>query len=431
MLERYTRPEMGRIWSLENKYRTWWRVEVAICEAWAELGVIPREAVEKIKAAEVKMDVARFLEIEAEVRHDVIAFVKGVSEQLGEEGKYIHFGMTSYDVVDTALGLLMGQAADLIGEGLLQLREVVRERAREHKDTLMMGRTHGVHAEPITLGFKLCVWLAEIDRHRERLQAARQAISVGKISGAVGTYANVDPRVERLVCARLGLQPAPVSTQIVQRDRHAQFLCTLAILAGSLEKFATEIRNLQRTEILEVEEPFRRGQRGSSAMPHKRNPIVCERISGLTRVVRANALAALENISTWHERDLTNSSVERIIIPDSCCLIDYLLHRFTEVMRSLVVYPERMRRNLEQTRGLIFSQQVMLALTEKGLSREEAYQIVQGHALRAWERGEDFKALLLRDERVTGVLTPAEIEGCFDYRHHTRHLPQIYERFGI
>lgn len=431
MIDRYCRPQMRAIWELENRYRTWLKVEIAICEAWAELGAIPAEAVARIKAADIYINVDRFLEIEAEVRHDVIAFVQGVAEQLGKDGKFIHFGVTSYDVVDTALSLLLVQSADLIEQGLLTLRQAIWEQARQHKETLMMGRTHGVHAEPITFGFKLCVWLAELDRSLERLRAAREVIRVGKVSGAVGTYANVDPRVEEIVCQRLHLQPAPVSTQILQRDRHAQFLMVLAILAGSLEKFATEVRNLQRTEILEIEEPFQKGQKGSSAMPHKRNPITCEQISGLCRVVRANALAGLENIPTWHERDLSNSSVERVILPDSCLLIDYMLDRFTRVVRGWTVSPERMQRNLNLTRGIIFSQQVRLALTEKGLSYKEAYEIAQGHAHTAWEQGQDYRALLEQDERVTQVLTPEEIQACFDTSRHTEHLDRIYERFGL
>jgi adenylosuccinate lyase len=431
MIDRYCRPEMKAIWELENRYRTWLQVEMAICEAWAELGVIPAEAVARIRAADIQINVERFLEIEAEVRHDVIAFVQGVAEQLGEEGKYLHFGVTSYDVVDTALSLLLVQSADLIEKGLRDLRRAIFEQARQHKATLMIGRTHGVHAEPITLGFKLCVWLAELDRSLERLRAAREMVRVGKVSGAVGTYANVDPRVEEIVCQRLNLQPALVSTQILQRDRHAQFLTTLAILAGSLEKFATEVRNLQRTEILEIEEPFQKGQKGSSAMPHKRNPITCEQISGLCRVVRANALAGLENIPTWHERDLSNSSVERVILPDSCLLIDYMLDRFTQVVRGWTVSPERMQRNLNLTHGVIFSQQVRLALTEKGLSYEEAYEIAQGHAHRAWEEGLDYRTLLEQDERVTRVLTPEEIQACFDTSRHTEHLDRIFERFGL
>jgi len=431
MIDRYCLPEMKRLWELENKYATWLKVEIAICEAWAELGVIPREAAEKIKTADLKIDVDRFLEIESVVRHDVIAFVQGITEQLGPEGQYFHFGVTSYDVVDTSLSLLLGQAADLLLEKLRTLRAAIYDRAKEHKYTLMIGRTHGVHAEPITLGFKLCVWLAELDRNLERLRTARRGINVGKISGAVGTYANVDPQVERLACARLGLAPAPISTQILQRDRHAEFLATLAILAASLEKFATEIRNLQRTEILEVEEPFRKGQKGSSAMPHKRNPITCEQLSGLARIVRANVIPALENIPTWHERDLTNSSVERVIIPDSCCLVDYLLDRFTQVVRGFTVSPERMQENLARTRGVIFSQQVRLALSEKGLTYDEAYDLTQQHALRAWEQGEDFQTLLLNDERVRGVLTPDEIAACFDTRRHLQHLDRIFERFQL
>lgn len=431
MIERYSLPRMSRIWELENKYATWLQVEIAVCEAWAELGVIPQEAVEKIKAADIRIDVERFLEIEKEVQHDVIAFIKGVTEQLGEEGKYIHYGMTSYDVVDTALSLLLSQAIEVLREDLEELAQAIRERAVEHKYTLMMGRTHGVHAEPVTFGLKLLVWLAEVERHLERLRQAQEMTCVGKISGAVGTYAHIDPQVERLVCAKLGLRPPKVTTQILSRDRHAHFIMTLALIASSLEKFATEIRNLQRTEILEVEEPFRPGQRGSSAMPHKRNPILCERITGLARVMRSYVMPALENVVTWHERDLANSSSERIIIPDACILLDYMLHLMTQVVREMRVYPEAMRRNVEVTQGVIFSQQVMLRLVEKGMSREAAYRLVQEHSLRAWEERRPLLELLREDGRVREVLSEEELQDCFNYEPHLRHVDAIFARFGL
>ncbi|HBT47433.1 MAG TPA: adenylosuccinate lyase [Peptococcaceae bacterium] len=430
MIERYTLPEMARIWDEENKLRKWLEIEIYACEAWAELGRIPPEAVAEIKE-KAAFDVARVKEIEATVRHDVIAFLTNVAERVGEASKYIHLGMTSSDVLDTALALQMREAADQLLGRMDKLRKVLAARAKEHKFTLMMGRTHGIHAEPTTFGLKLALWVAEMDRNRERLWHAREMISVGKISGAVGTFAHVDPFVEEYVCRKLGLKPAPVSTQILQRDRHAQYLATLAVIAGSLEKMATEIRNLQRTDILEVEEPFAQGQKGSSAMPHKRNPIVCERIAGLARVVRGNALAALEDMSLWHERDLTHSSVERIIIPDSTILLDYMLAKFTEVMAGLTVYPENMKRNLERTHGLIFSQRVLLALVEKGMLREEAYALVQGHAMQAWREGVSFKDLLLRDPEVTSRLSPEEIEGVFDYHYHLKHVDYLFRRAGL
>ncbi|MBE3581226.1 MAG: adenylosuccinate lyase [Thermoanaerobacteraceae bacterium] len=430
MIERYTLPEMARIWDEENKLRKWLEIEIYACEAWAELGRIPPEAVAAIKE-KAAFDVARVKEIEATVRHDVIAFLTNVAERVGEASKYIHLGMTSSDVLDTALALQMREAADQLLGRLEGLRGVLVERAREHKFTLMMGRTHGIHAEPTTLGLKLALWVTEVDRSRERLRQAREMISVGKISGAVGTFAHVDPFVEEYVCRKLGLKPAPVSTQILQRDRHAQYLTTLAVIAGSLEKMATEIRNLQRTDILEVEEPFAQGQKGSSAMPHKRNPIMCERIAGLARVVRGNALAALEDMSLWHERDLTHSSVERIIIPDTTILLDYMLAKFTEIMAGLTVYPENMRRNLERTHGLIFSQRVLLALVEKGMLREEAYALVQRHAMQAWREGLSFKDVLLRDPEVTSRLSPEEIEGVFDYNYHLKHVDYIFRRAGL
>ncbi|WP_297202292.1 adenylosuccinate lyase [Thermanaeromonas sp.] len=430
MIERYTLPEMARIWEEENKFRKWLEIEIYACEAWAELGKIPPEALAEIKER-AGFNVSRIKEIENTVRHDVIAFLTSVAEQVGEASKYIHLGLTSSDILDTALALLMREAADQLLRRLKRLRAVLVEKAREHKYTLMMGRTHGVHAEPVTFGLKMALWVMEVDRHTERLHQAREMISVGKISGAVGTFANVDPRVEEYVCRKLGLKPAQVSTQIIQRDRHAQYMTTLAIIASSLEKMATEIRNLQRTDILEVEEPFTQGQKGSSAMPHKRNPIMCERIAGLARVIRSNALAALENIALWHERDLTHSSVERIIIPDSTILLDYMLAKFTEVMEGLKVYPENMRRNLEATHGLVFSQRVLLALVEKGLLREEAYALVQRNAMEAWRKGVSFKELLLKDPEITCRLSPSEIEELFDYNYHLKYIDYIFERAGL
>ena len=430
MIERYTLPEMGRIWSEENKFRKMLDVEILVCEALAERGEIPREAVAKIKD-KADFDLKRVREIEEEVRHDIIAFLTAVGERVGEESRYIHLGLTSYDVVDTSLSLRMREAADLILQGLKELAEVLKRKAGEHKETVMVGRSHGIHAEPITFGLKLALWWQEVERNRERLEEARSLINCGKISGAVGTYAHIDPWVEEYVCGKLNLTPAPLSTQILQRDRHAHYLSVLAILASSLDKFALEIRNLQRTDLLEVEEYFSRGQKGSSAMPHKRNPIISERVSGLARVVRGHALAALENVPLWHERDLTHSSVERIIIPDSCILIDYMLKKFIAVMKNLIVYPDNMRKNLEKTGGLIFSETVLLELAKKGLSREEAYRLVQGNAMAAWDKGTDFKSLLLRDETIGKHLGKDEIERCFDLKHNLRNVGKIFKRLGI
>jgi len=429
MIDRYSLPKMKAIWEQENRFQKWLDVEIAVAEGLAEYGYIPKDVPAKIKAG-AKFTVERILEIEETTQHDVMAFVKAVTENLGEEGKYVHYGITSYDVVDTALGLLMRESADLIIADLERLAEVVRGRAREHKHTLMIGRTHGIHAEPITFGFKLAGWCAQILRDIERMKAARKAVSVGKVSGAVGIYANIDPRVERYVCDKLGLAPAEHSTQIVARDRHAQFLTALAIIAGSLENFATELRNLQRTEILEAQEYFAKGQKGSSAMPHKRNPRLSEQVAGLARVVRSNAFPALENIVTWHERDLTNSSVERIIIPDSCILVDYLLSTFAKVVERLIVYPENMMRNLELMGGLVFSERVMLKLVEKGLSREDAYTVVQENAAKAWE-GRSFREALESDPRVTSALSKDELAEIFDYQHHIRNVDAIFERLGI
>jgi len=429
MIERYSLPGMKAVWEQKNKYQKWLDAEIAVAEALAEYGYIPKDAPAKIKAG-AKIDVDRILEIEETTQHDVMAFVKGVTENLGEEGKYVHYGITSYDIVDNALAVLMRESADLIIADLERLAEVVKVQAKEYKYTLTIGRTHGIHAEPITFGFKLAGWYAQIQRDLVRMKAAREAINYGKVSGAVGIYANIDPRVEEYVCKSLGLNVAEHSTQIISRDRHAQFLTTLAIIAGSLENFATELRNLQRTEILEVQEYFAKGQKGSSAMPHKRNPRLSEQVVGLSRVVRANVIPALENMTSWHERDLTNSSCERVIIPDSCMLVDYLLHTFTRVVERFVVYPENMQKNLEQMGGLVFSERIMLKLVEKGLSREEGYTIVQENAAKAWA-GENFRNALEADARVNSILSKEELAEIFDYKHHTRNVDVIFQRLGI
>ncbi|MGB9886173.1 MAG: adenylosuccinate lyase [Moorellales bacterium] len=430
MISRYTLPEMGRIWSDRNKFDLWLTIEIYACEAQAELGNIPREALEEIKAR-AGYDIERIEALEEITRHDVLAFLTAVAEKVGEASKYIHLGMTSSDLLDTTLAVQMREAADLILAKLSRLREVVADLARRHKYTPMIGRTHGIHAEPITFGFKLALWVKEIERHLERLKNAREEISVGKISGAVGTFAHVDPRVEAYVCEKLGLKPAPVSSQIIQRDRHAHYLCVLAGIASSLEKFATEIRNLQRTDVLEVEEPFAKGQKGSSAMPHKRNPIMCERVAGLARVVRANALAGLENVALWHERDLTHSSVERVIIPDSTILIDYMLAKFIPIVENLQVYPERMRANLDKTGGLVYSQRLLLALVAKGVVREEAYGWVQRQAMRAWEEGLNFRELVAADPDIGRHLTREELDELFDYGYYLRRIDEIFARAGL
>jgi len=427
LIDRYTRPQMGRIWSEEYKFQKWLEIEILACEARAQLGEIPPEAVERIKR-KAKFQLDRIQELERITHHDVVAFLTAVGDSLGEDARYLHLGMTSYDVLDTALSLRLKEAADLIIQGLKKLQEVLREKAQLYKNTVIIGRTHGIHAEPTTFGLKLALWYEECRRNQDRIQRIKELISYGKISGAVGTFATVPPSVEEYVCQKLGLLPAPISSQIISRDRHAEYLTSLAIVAGSLEKFATEIRNLQRTEILEMEEPFARGQKGSSAMPHKRNPIVCEQICGLARLVRAYAMAALENISLWHERDLTHSSVERVILPDSTILVDYILHRFREVVRGLMVYPENMRFNLEKTGGLIFSQRVLLALMEKGLPRDQAYQLVQRNALAAWENKCDFRNLLRQDTEVGQYLNPQELEACFDLDYYLKYVEFIFSR---
>ena len=429
MIERYSRPEMKRVWSDENKFAKWLEVEIAVCEAWAEVGVVPREAVPKIKMARV--DLKRMEEILKETHHDVTAFLGAVAESLGDEGRFVHLGLTSSDVIDTALSLQMVEAGELIAEDTKELISVLAEKAMKYKYTPMVGRTHGVHAEPTSFGLKLALWVEEMNRNRLRFNEAMKTVAVGKISGAVGTYATVSPEIEEKACARLGLTPAPVSSQILQRDRHAQFVTTLAIISSSLEKFATEIRGLQKTEVREVEEPFSAGQTGSSAMPHKRNPELCERISGLARLVRGYALTSMENISLWHERDISHSSTERIILPDSCLLVDYSIDLFTSVMKGLQVYPQRMKRNLNLTRGLVFSQRVMLALIDKGLSRQEAYEIVQRNAMKSWRGNKKFLSLLKADPEVTAALPLEELELLFDEQYYLRHIGEIFQRLGL
>lgn len=430
MIERYTRKEMGAIWTTENKFQKWLDVEICVCEAQAELGHIPTEAVEQIRA-KAQFNIKRVLEIEEKVKHDVIAFLTNVGEYVGEPSRYIHLGMTSSDLLDTSNALLMREAGQIILKDLLHLRAALKKRAKEHKNTVCIGRSHGVHAEPTTFGLKLALWYDETGRQVERMKSAIDSISVGKVSGAVGTFSHLDPIIEELVCEKLKLKPAPVSTQIIQRDRYAQFLTTLALIGSSIEKFTTEIRNLQRTEILEVEEFFSKGQKGSSAMPHKRNPVTCEQLSGLSRVVRSNALASMENISLWHERDITHSSVERIIIPDSTILIDYMVSKFTAIIENLLVYPDNMKINLEKMGGLVFSQTVLLALTRKGMLREKAYQLVQQCAMEVWKSKKSFKQLLLQQPEILDILSEKEIENCFSLDIHLRNVDKIFQRVGI
>ncbi|RZM79675.1 adenylosuccinate lyase [Leptolyngbya iicbica] len=431
MIERYTLPEMGELWNDLAKYKTWLQVEIAVCEAQAELGYIPPEAVDEIKA-KADFDPDRILEIEAEVRHDVIAFLTNVNEYVGDAGRYIHLGMTSSDMLDTALSLQMVASLQVIQTHVENLIQAIRYRAQEHRDTVMIGRSHGIHAEPITFGFKLAGWLAEMMRHRDRLTQLEDKIAVGKISGAVGTYANVDPRIESLTCQKLGLRPDTASTQVISRDVHAEFMNALALLAASIERFAVEIRNLQRTDVLEVEEFFSKGQKGSSAMPHKRNPIRSERLTGCARIIRGNAMAALENVALWHERDISHSSVERVILPDSCILIHFMLVETTNLVKKLLVYPENMQRNMNVYGGVVFSQRVLLSLVDKGLKREEAYEIVQSLAHQAWNtEGGDFRALVSGSDRVQAHLSPADIDACFDPNHHLRNLDDVYQRLGI
>jgi adenylosuccinate lyase len=421
---------MARLWSDENRFATWLEVEVAATEVLVERGVVPREALAAIKER-ARFDVARIEEIEKEVQHDVIAFVSCVAENVGPEGRWLHYGLTSSDVVDTALSILMRDACDLVRNGLLGLMEAVRERAFRHRNAPMVGRTHGVHAEPMTFGLKMALWHAELQRQLERLDRARATIAHGKLSGAVGTFSHLPPDVEEAVCGRLGLLPAPVSSQVLQRDRHAEVMTTLALIAASLEKFATEVRALQKTEVREVEEPFGSGQKGSSAMPHKRNPVGCEQVAGLARLVRANALASLENVALWHERDISHSSVERVVVPDSFLALDHMLFRFTRIVKGLTVDEARMRRNLDLGRGLVFSGQLLLELTAKGMRREDAYRVVQGHAMEAWKSEGDFRQRVVEDPEIRRVLTEAEVAEVFRLERYLTHVDTVFARvFG-
>jgi adenylosuccinate lyase len=431
VIERYTLPEMGKLWTETYKLETWLQVEIAVCEAQAELGYIPTDAVAEIKA-KANFDPQRVFEIEAEVRHDVIAFLTNVNEYVGDAGRYIHLGLTSSDVLDTALALQLVASLEVILQRVQDLIGAIRTQAQKHRYTVMVGRSHGIHAEPITFGFKLAGWLAEVIRHQQRLTRLRQDIAVGKISGAVGTYANIDPQVEAIACEKLGLKPDTASTQVISRDIHADYVQQLALLAASIERFAVEIRNLQRTDVLEVEEFFAKGQKGSSAMPHKRNPIRSERLTGMARIIRSHAVAAVENVALWHERDISHSSVERVILPDACILTHFMLKEITDLVQNLLVYPQNMERNMNCYGGVIFSQKVLLALVDKGMSREEAYAIVQSCAHQAWNQPQgDFHNLIVNDVRVTQLLSPEEIEMCFDPQQHLKHLEQIYQRLDI
>jgi adenylosuccinate lyase len=431
LIDRYTRKEMGALWTDQSRFQTWLEVEIAVCEAQVKLGAIPEEALKDIKA-KAKFDVDRIKEIEEEVKHDVIAFLTNVNENVGENSRFIHLGLTSSDVIDTALAINMRRAGLMLRTELNNLHDAILGQVRKHKGTVQIGRSHGIHAEPLTFGFKLGVWLEEVRRHQKRLDDAIENISVGMVSGPVGTFSNISPEVERLTCEVLGLTPAKISTQIIQRDRHAQYLFTLALIGSSLEKFATEIRHLQRTDVLEVEEPFSHGQKGSSAMPHKRNPVGSENITGLARILRGNAMAALENIPLWHERDISHSSVERVIIPDSTILLDYMLARFTKIMAGLVVYEKNMARNLDVFGGVIFSQAVMLKLIEKGLSREDAYKLVQTNAMKAWNSDNgNFKDYLSNDPSVTKHLRKEEIASCFDPNEYLKNIDVVFDRLGV
>src|SRR5690625_179268 len=421
---------MGQIWTDENRYRAWLEVEILACEAWAELGVIPKEDVELIRK-NADFNIERIEQIEAETRHDVVAFTRAVSETLGEERKWVHYGLTSTDVVDTAMSYLIKQANTLIRKGLERFIDILANKAKEHKYTVMMGRTHGIHAEPTTFGLKLALWYEEMKRNLERFDQAAKGIAYGKISGAVGTYANIEPFVEKYVCDNLGLKPAPISTQTLQRDRHAHYMATLALIATSIEKMAVEIRGLQKSETREVEEYFASGQKGSSAMPHKRNPIGSENMTGMARVVRGYMLTAYENVPLWHERDISHSSAERIIIPDATIAIDYMLHRFGNIIENLVVFEEKMKKNIYRTYGLVFSQQVLLSLIDYGLIREEAYDLVQPLAMQAWEEEKSFPELVKSSEKIKELLSEEDIEACFDPTYHLKNIDQIFERLGL
>lgn len=430
MIERYTRPVMGKIWSLENRYQKFLEVEILASEAWAELGVIPRSAADLI-AANASFDVQRIDELEKETRHDVVAFTRCVAESLGDESRFFHYGLTSYDIVDTALSVMLVEAANLLKEGLLELDGVLKEQALRYKETATVGRTHGVHAEPTSLGLKFALWLGEVRRNRERLERATAAVRVGKISGAVGNFAHIDPFIEEYVCKKLGLEPAPVSTQVLQRDRHAEFVCVLALIGATLEKMALEIRNLQRTETREMEEPFYSGQKGSSAMPHKRNPVTCEKVCGLARLLRGYAGTALENVALWHERDISHSSVERVILPDSTIICDHILQQMIRVIGELNVNRKQLARNLDLTGGLIYSQRVLLELIETGLSREEAYDLVQRCAMEAWESDKLLKNVLAEEALVMDRLGAKKLDDCFNPAYFLQRVDYIYRRLGL
>ncbi|NQT25049.1 adenylosuccinate lyase [candidate division KSB1 bacterium] len=430
MIERYTNPEMGTIWDLQNRYQRWLDVELAVCEVQTERGVIPESAWINIRD-KAAFDIRRIDEIEAEVHHDIIAFLTNVAEHVGPDSRYIHLGMTSSDVLDTATSLQLMDASALILKQLETFGEVLARRAVELKDTICIGRSHGIHAEPMTFGLKLALWYDENRRNIERFKSAVESIRVGMISGAVGTLAHLDPEVEEMTCKKLGLKPAPISTQVIQRDRHAEYLSTLAIIGASLEKISIEIRHLQRTEVREAEEFFSKGQKGSSSMPHKRNPITCERIAGLARVLRSNAMAGIENVALWHERDISHSSVERVILPDSCILMDYMLGKAVTLIDKLLVYPENMTKNLQRTNGLIFSQPLMLALIQKGLTREKAYKLVQTPSMECWKTGEAFQDMVKKDKEICDALSEEEIEQCFDLKHQLRNVDFLFKRVGL
>ncbi len=427
MIPRYSRPEMAKIWEPENKLQKWLDVEIAACEAWAKLGEIPKKGLDVIKK-KAKFNIARIDEIEKTVKHDVIAFLTSVGENVGPDSRYIHKGLTSSDILDTSLAILMKEASALIIDDIKKLMGVLKTNAYKYKNTLQMGRSHGIHAEPITFGLKFALWHEEMGRNLARMKNARETISCGKISGAVGTFSSVPPFIEKYVCKKLGLTPDNITTQIVQRDRHAEFMNTLALIAAAIEKIALEIRHLQRTEVLEAEEPFEKGQKGSSAMPHKRNPVGCENLCGLARVVRSNAMAAMENIALWHERDISHSSVERIIIPDSTILVDYMLTRLTGILKGLHVYPERMKENIRRSYGLYNSQRVLLKLIEKGMSREDAYQFVQKNAMESWEQKKDFKEPLKQDKEIKKYLSSDEIDKLFDLSYYLKNVNYIFKR---
>jgi adenylosuccinate lyase len=430
VIERYSRPEMTRIWEAENRYRKWLEIEIYACEAHAQMGRIPQDAVDRIRE-KANFDVERIDEIERTVKHDVIAFLTSVADYIGDDSRFVHLGLTSSDVLDTSFAMLLKESAELIIDDIKRLMAVIKVRAYEHKMTPQMGRSHGIHAEPVTFGLKMALWYDEMARNLKRMESALETISYGKLSGAVGTFANIDPQVEEYVCKKAGLKPAPCSTQVLQRDRHAEYFTTMAIVASSIEKFSVEIRHLQRTEVLEAEEFFSKGQKGSSAMPHKRNPVLSENLTGLARLMRGYAVSAMENIPLWHERDISHSSVERIIGPDATVMLDFMLNRAIGLIENLVVYPENMMRNLNQMRGLIFSQRVLLKLAEGGASREKAYSLVQRNAMKVWEEGKDFQEELLNDPEVTAVLSADEIKEAFDLGYHLKHVDTIFTRvFG-